>query len=205
MEELIIPDLLDDEYISELLDDLRASRVMVLNTNIEKSVLERYILWILKWNSEDEADGIPVEKRRPIYIYINSPGGNTIDGLNLADTIKLSKTPVIGVCFGMAASMGYHILISCHKRYVFPNSVLLQHDGEVLLQNSTSKARDTMKFFDSMEERIKKHVLENTGIDEEMYQKIYKQEYYMFPEEAKSLCCIDYIIGQDCDLTEILP
>ena len=101
--------------------------------------------------------------------------------------------------------MGYHILISCHKRYTFPNSVLLQHDGEVLLQNSTSKARDTMKFFDSMEERIKKHVLENTGIDEEMYQKIYKQEYYMFPEEAKSLCCIDYIIGQDCDLTEILP
>lgn len=106
MEELIIPDLLDDEYISELLDDLRASRVMVLNTNIEKSVLERYILWILKWNSEDEADGIPVEKRRPIYIYINSPGGNTIDGLNLADTIKLSKTPVVGVCFGIAASMG---------------------------------------------------------------------------------------------------
>ena len=39
---------------------------------------------------------------------------------------------------------------------------------------------------------------------EEFYDKIYEQEYWMYASEAKELGCIDYIIGKDCDLDEIL-
>ena len=129
---------------------------------------------------------------------------NSIDGFNFVDVIRGSKTRVVGVCFGLAASMGYHILLACHDRIAFKNSILLQHDGEISIQNSTSKAKDTMKFFDSMEQRTKDYVLSRTNMTEEFYDKIYDQEYWMYANEAKELGCIDKIIGEDVDLDNIL-
>ena len=186
------------EIIRENLDE----RILVFNEDVNESVLENYILYILKWNREDR--DIPVEKRRAITLYISSPGGSTIDGFSLVDVIMSSITPIRGICFGLAASMGYHIFLSCHDRLAFKNSIFLQHDGEVAIQNSTSKARDTMKFFENMEKRTKEHVLDRTNMTEEFYDKIYEQEYWMYADEAKELGVLDKIIGVDCTIDEIL-
>lgn len=192
----------DDDVYAEMLRENLDKRILVFNEEVDECVIEDYILYILKWNREDK--DIPVEKRQRIMLYINSPGGNTIDGFNFVDTILASKTPVVGVCFGLAASMGYHILLSCHERIAFHNSILLQHDGNIHISNSSSKAKDTMRFFDSMEQRTKQYVLEHTKMTEEFYDKIYEQEYYMYANEAKEKGCIDKIIGEDCDLDYIL-
>ena len=62
-----------------------------------------------------------------------------------------------------------------------------------------------MKFFENMEERTKAYVLSRTNMDEEFYDAHYDQEYYMYAnEEAKRLGCVDYIIGEDCNLDDIL-
>lgn len=86
-----------------------------------------------------------------------------------------------------------------------PDCVLLMHDGEVTISNSTSKARDTMTFFNNMEERTKKHVLSCTTMTEEFYDKHYDQEFFMYADEqGKELGCVDCVIGVDCDLDAIL-
>lgn len=187
------------EIIKENLDD----RILVFNDDVSDCVIENYILYILKWNREDK--DLPVEKRKPITIYINSPGGDAISGFNMVNVILASATPIKGIVFGMAASMGYHIFLACHERYAFKDSILLQHDGQIRISNSTSKAKDTMKFFENMEERTKAYVLSRTNMDEEFYDAHYDQEYYMYAnEEAKRLGCVDYIIGEDCNLDDIL-
>jgi ATP-dependent Clp protease protease subunit len=191
-----------DDMYTELLRENLDKRILVFNDSVDECVLDNYILYILKWNKEDQ--DLPVEKRQTITIYINSPGGNCIDGFNFVDAITASKTPIKGVCFGLAASMGYHILLACHERIAFYNSILLQHDGNIHISNSTSKAKDTMRFFDSMEERTKSYVLSRTNMTEEFYDKIYDQEYYMYADEAKERGCIEKIIGKDCDLDYIL-
>lgn len=187
------------EIIKENLDD----RILVFNDDVSDCVIENYILYILKWNREDK--DLPVEKRKPITIYINSPGGDAISGFNMVNVILASATPIKGIVFGMAASMGYHIFLACHERYAFKDSILLQHDGQIRISNSTSKAKDTMKFFENMEDRTKAYVLSRTNMDEEFYDAHYDQEYYMYAnEEAKRLGCVDYIIGEDCNLDDIL-
>ena len=191
-----------NDLYNELLKENLEKRILTFNDQVDENVVENYILHILKWNAEDR--DLPIEKRQPITIYLSCPGGNTFDGFNMVDVIMNSKTPVRGVVFSLAASMGYHILLACHERISFKNSVLLQHDGQVGIQNSTSKARDTMRFFDSMEARTKDYVLAHTAMTEEFYDKIYDQEYYMYADEAKKLGCIDKIIGEDCDIDEIL-
>lgn len=192
----------DENLYTEIIRENLEKRILVFNDNVTSDVLENYILYIFKWNKEDL--GLPIERRTPIKIYINSCGGDAFSGFNFVDTIMASTTPIIGVGFGVAASMGYHILISCHERIAFKNSVLLQHDGQVGIQNTTSKAKDTMKFFDKMENRTKEHVLSRTNMTEEFYDKIYEQEYYMYADEALELGCIDKIIGENCGLDEIL-
>lgn len=191
-----------NDLYNELLKENLEKRILTFNDQVDENVVENYILHILKWNAEDR--DLPIEKRQPITIYLSCPGGNTFDGFNMVDVIMNSKTPVRGVVFSLAASMGYHILLSCHERIAFKNSVLLQHDGQIGIQNSTSKARDTMRFFDSMETRTKEYVLSRTTMTEEFYDKVYDQEYYMYADEAKKLGCIDKIIGEDCDIDEIL-
>lgn len=191
----------NDDLYTEVIKENLEQRILVLNDDITESVLENYILYIIKWNKEDK--DIPTDKRKPITFYINSPGGSSIDGFNLCDVIMQSKTPVKGVCFALAASMGYHIYLATHERFAFKNSIFLQHDGEVCVANSRSKAKDTMKFFDSMEERTKQHVLERTKMTEEFYDKVYEQEFWFYADEAKELGVVDKIIGQDCSLDDI--
>lgn len=191
-----------NDLYTELMRENLDKRILVFNDGVDENVVENYILYILKWNAEDK--DLPIEKRQPITIYLSCPGGNCFDGFNMVDVILNSKTPVRGIVFSLAASMGYHILLSCHERIAFKNSVLLQHDGQIGIQNSTSKARDTMRFFDSMETRTKEYVLSRTTMTEEFYDKVYDQEYYMYADEAKKLGCIDKIIGEDCDIDEIL-
>lgn len=192
----------NEDLYSEIIKENLNQRILIFNDEVSECVIENYILYIFKWNREDK--DLPVDKRIPITIIINSPGGNVFDGFSFVDVILQSKTPVRGICLGLAASMGYHILLSCDERIAFKNSVLLQHDGEVAIQNSRSKARDTMNFFEDGEKRTKEYVLSRTKMTEEFYDKIYEQEYWMYAQEARELGCIDKIIGEDIDIDDIL-
>lgn len=191
----------DDIYIEQLRENFE-KRILVINDEINEGVIEDYILRIMDWNREDKY--IPVEERQVISLYINSPGGNAFDGNNFVDVIQASVTPVRAVCFGIAASMAFHIFIACSERVAFKSSTLLMHDGNIQIANSTSKARDTMRFFENMEKRTKDHVLSNTKMTSEYYDKHYDTELYLYADEAKELGCVDKIIGEDVDLDYIL-
>lgn len=200
---LAILESIKDENYTTIIKENLDKRVLVLNDGISDAVIEDYILYILKWNQEDE--GLPAVLRKPIKIYINSSGGDAFSGMNLVNVITASETKVIGICFGMAASMGYHIYLACHERIAFKDSVLLQHDGQITIENTASKAKDTMKFLDCMEERMKQHVLSRTTMTEEFYDSHYDQEYYMYAnDQGKALGCVHKIIGEDVSLDAIL-
>lgn len=192
----------DDSLTAQIIKENLEKRVLVFNEEVDERVVENYVLYILKWNEEDK--DIPISKRQPIKIYISSPGGSVFDGELLIDVIVASKTPIKGIAFGLVASMAYRIFLACHVRYAFKNTVLLQHDGEIAINNSRGKAKDTMEFFNSMEERTKQFVLSRTTMSEEFYDEMYNKECYMYAnKEGKEYGCVDKIIGEDCELEEI--
>ena len=55
-----------------------------------------------------------------------------------------------------------------------------------------------------IEKKIKEYVVENTAITSKMYDKNYRREWYMDVDKAKELNVVDYIVGEDCDIDEIL-
>ena len=178
------------------------NRRIIVNQDIDDSMLELICLNILDWNREDK--DIPIKKRKPIYILINSYGGDVFMGNQIIGSIQQSITPVITVGFSMCASMASYILAAGHTRYCFPNTIVLLHDGELSISSSTNKVRDFQNFYDDFNESMNDFWLENTKMTKEFLDEITDREYYMFAKEAKERGLVDKIIGVDCKLDEIL-
>ena len=202
MGELQLEMPMEDAIYNELIKTNLADRRIVFNKEVDSSLIEDVVLHIIKWNQEDK--GKAPESRKPIYIYLNTNGGDVVAGLNQINVLKASKTPVYGIVMACAASMGAYLAMAFHKTYAFPDSVLLLHDGSTGAQSSSRKMKDITNFYDKLDNRVKKFVLDNTKITEEFYEEIADREYYMFADEAKELGIVDYIIGEDVDLDEIL-
>lgn len=185
----------------ELMKYYTDKRVLIVNKDIDNSVIESYAIRILRWNDEDK--NIPFDKRQPITILIHSCGGDLFSTLFLIDIIKQSETPICTVGMGLVASAAYYIYINGHDRLAFENTVFLQHDGTISIADSNSKVKDFMAFNDLMEERIKESILTQTKIDSDFYDKTFDKEYYFFADKGKELGVVDKIIGQDIKLADI--
>lgn len=190
-----------DTY-DELYREFLGKRILVFNEEVDDSMVENVVMYILKWNMDDI--DIPVEKRKPIKIFFSSVGGDTFVSQNVVDVILQSKTPVIGIGLSLVASACYHIYLACHKRFAFANSIFLQHDGTISIANSAKKAKDVMEFLSGSEERSKQFVLSRTNMDEQFYDDHYDVELYMYADRAKELGVVDKIIGEDITIDEIL-
>ncbi len=66
---------------------------------------------------------------KPIYFFINSPGGVITSGMAIYDIMKMITSPVYTITMGMAASMGAILLTAGEKkhRYVFEHARVLIH------------------------------------------------------------------------------
>lgn len=191
-----------DKFYDEIIKSNFDDRKVVFNNNVDASLIEDVSLWILKWNKEDK--DIPIQKRKKIFIFINSAGGDVFTGLNLVDIILASKTPVVAVCFAYAYSMGGIIFMSAHERIMFKNSSLLIHDGSTTLSGSSGKVKDLQMFYNRIDDRIKDIVINNSNISEEEYDKNSDRELYYLADECKEKKLCDEIVGIDCDLDYIL-
>lgn len=194
--------LKDDGLYEQIVKEHLQERKIILNDNIDDGVIENVCLMIMKWNKEDKY--LPEDERQPIYIYINSDGGEMIAGSQVLSSITTSTTPVITVGFGKCASMASYILAAGHERYCFENTVVLYHDGQTGYVSSSNKGKDIQKFYDNLDVRMTKFMVEHTNMTEDFLEEIKDREYYMFADEAKEKGIVDKIIGVDCDLEEIL-
>ena len=193
--------LIGDNNENGIEDQLLKDRKIVLNSDVADWCVNDVCMQIMKWNQEDK-DIIP-EKRKKIYILINSGGGDAISGMNMLDVIVNSDTPVVTIGFGMAASMAGYILAAGHERYCFLNTVVLIHDGESGYQSSGRKGKDIQAFYDKISERLEDFLVEHTDMTHEYLQEIADRDVYLFGEESKEKGIVDKIIGIDCNLNEV--
>lgn len=193
-----------DDLYDEVMRDCIQNRILIFNEDVNDSLIENYIMYILKWNREDKNIS-DVSKRKKITIILNSYGGDCMIGFGgMVNCLENTKTPVRVVGVGTVASMAFYIYICCKERYSFKDTVFLLHDGEKAAYNSGSKFKNVAAFFENMDRRTKEHVLKYTNISEDFYDENYEKEVYLYADEAKELGCVDYIIGEDCTLDDIL-
>lgn len=191
-----------DDIYQQVIKEYYNDRKIVFNQEIDDNLVENMVLMILQWNKADK--DLPIDKRKKIYIYLNSDGGDIVAGNLALSAIKLSKTPVVTVGLAKCASMASYILAAGHERYCFPNTIVLYHDGQTGYVSSGNKGKDIQKFYDELDKYNADFMIKNTNMTAEFLEKIKDREYYMFPKEAKELGIVEKIIGVDCDIDEII-
>lgn len=183
-------------------EDLEARR-LYLNGEIDATAIDSIVYNIMRYNRLDK--GLTKEERKPIILYINSPGGSVSDGYGIIDTILSSKTPVYTVNIALCASMGFLIFIAGEKRYSMPRSEFLMHDGSTMGYDSLAKMKDRMEFETvQLENMTKEYITSRTKIDEYLYNQKYRCEWYFLPDEGQKVGVVDFIIGKDCSIDDIL-
>lgn len=195
--------LLDSGMVDEIfyLKDLK-QRKLFLNTDVEQLSVGEIVKHIMQYNKEDI--GIEPDKRTPIILYVSSNGGEVDSGFELIDVIMSSKTPVFTVNLGYQYSMGFLIGLAGTKRFAMRNAKFLMHDGSNFVYNSGAKAQDQMEFQRRVEDRIKQYILSRSKITSKEYDSKLRVEWYLFADEAKDKGFCDYIIGDDCDIDEVI-
>lgn len=177
-------------------------RKFFLTAEIEQATVGDLVRHIMQLNREDM--GIPAEQRRPILLYIASPGGEVDAGFQLIDAILTSKTPVYTVNLGCQYSMAFLIGLAGHKRFASRNAKFLMHDGSNFVYGNSSKVQDRVKFDARVEERVREYVLSRSRITPQEYDSKFRVEWYMFADEAKEKGFTDFIIGVDCDMDAVV-
>lgn len=199
----VVAVLEDNGMIGELfyIRDL-AQRKLFLNTEISQYSVHEIVKHILQYNKEDK--GTPVEERKPILLYLVSDGGDLYSCFELIDAIITSKTPVYTINLGYQYSAGFLIGLAGHKRFATRNATYLLHDGYCAVEGSAAKTQDSMEFQTRMRDRVKRFTTEHSKITPEEYDGKFRFEWYMYADEAKEKGIVDCIIGEDCDIDEVV-
>ena len=168
---------------------LGVERILFLGSEVNDGIANSLVAQMLYLDSEDSS--------KPIYLYINSPGGSVTAGLAIYDTIQYVKSEVVTICVGLAASMGAFLLAAGTKgkRVALPHSRIMIHQplgGTSRRQASDIEieAREILR----MKEMLNRSLADMSGQDFDKVEKDTDRDYFLSAEEAKDYGLIDRVI-----------
>jgi ATP-dependent Clp protease protease subunit len=150
------------------------------------------IKMIIRCNKEDI--GKAVEDRKPIKIFIDSPGGDVTLMWSIINMIEISGTPVWTINYCTSYSAAAEILASGHKRFAFPGSHVMIHLGSCNYSGDVANVETTKKYFDALSKKTVDHLLERTKIDPKMFKKKTMTDWFLDEDEALEKGVVDKIV-----------
>lgn len=171
------------------------TRQIILSGEISQENAEKTIKQLLLL----EADG-----DKPIYIYIDSPGGSIDDGFGIFDMIRFVNAPVYTVGTGLIASMGALILLAVPKerRLGLPNSHYLIHQPLIggayrgVATDLEIQAEEIAK----SKAKIVEIIAAETGKSKEQVVQDTDRDFWLTADEAVEYGLISKVIARRVDL-----
>lgn len=134
--------------------------------------------------------------KKPISLYINSPGGVVTSGLAMYDTMRYIRAPVHTLCMGTARSMGSFLLMAGEpgERVALPNVSILIHQPSGGYQGQASDilihAEETLR----TKQRMTRLYAEHCKHSYEKFELAMDRDRFMTAEEALEWGLIDRIL-----------
>ena len=169
---------------------LGVERILFMGSEVNDAVANALVAQMLYLDSDDNS--------KPIYLYINSPGGSVTAGLAIFDTMQYVKSDVVTICVGLAASMGAFLLAAGTKgkRLALPHSRIMIH--QPLGGTSQRQASDIeieAKEILRMKDMLNHSMADMTGQSFEKIEKDTDRDYFLSAAEAKEYGLIDRVIA----------
>jgi ATP-dependent Clp protease protease subunit len=179
-----------EQWIS-IYERLFRERIIFLTEEVDDGIANAIVAYMLYLDSDDPT--------KPIYLYINSPGGSVTAGMAIYDTMQYIKSEVVTICVGLAASMGAFLLAAGTKgkRLALPHARIMIHQplGGVGQRQATDieiEARHIIQVKRKLNELMAQH----TGQTLEQIEKDTDRDNFMSAQEAKDYGLIDRVIEE---------
>ncbi len=170
---------------------LGQERIIFLSQEVTDGIANRIVALLLYLDSEDPS--------KPIYLYINSPGGSVTAGMAIYDTMQYIKSDVITICVGLAASMGSFLLASGTpgKRLALPHARIMIHQpmggtGRRQATDIEIEANEILR----IRAQLNQLLADKCGQSLEKIEKDTDRDYFLSAEEAKEYGLIDKVIEE---------
>lgn len=169
------------------------NRILWIDEEISTMTLE-YAKMIMQWNFEDKLNNVPVDERKPIKILFFSPGGDLDVNNCLIDTIALSKTKIVGINVGLAASSGCFIYLSCHEKLMFPTAQFLLHKGSAQFTGDYANVVSAIMNYQDQIDKLGEFVLSHTKIPEDLFNENFSTDWYLTADDAIKFGVADRVV-----------
>ena len=87
-----------------------------------------------------------------------------------------------------------------HNRYCFDHCQMLVHQGFVTIQGSAQEADEAQKNYKKQLDSVKDYILERTEIDEKVYNRNKRKDWYLTKEELVNYKVVDKVIENFDDI-----
>lgn len=168
-----------------------ADRIYWVNEEIGESLLN-LVKMIIRCNKEDA--GKPKEERKPIKVFIDTPGGDICVLWTVIKAIEISKTPVYTINYCTCFSAGADLLAAGHKRFALPGTSAMVHSGSCVFGGTMEQAESMKKHFDKLGKKITDYFLARTKVDPKVFKKKAPADWYFDEDEMLANGLIDEII-----------
>nr|WP_314992179.1 ATP-dependent Clp protease proteolytic subunit [uncultured Treponema sp.] len=183
-----------DAGSEQLMQKFLNTRQIILSGEVNKELAEKVIRQLLILESDSAT--------KPIYVYIDSPGGDVDAGFAIFDMIRFIKPPVYMIGMGLVASAGALILLASPKNYRLglPNSHYLIHQPLSGIKGVATDIEIHAKEIEKTRTKINALIAAETGKDEAAVAKDTDRDYWLSADEAAEYGLISNIIKTRNDL-----
>ena len=179
-----------EQWIS-IYERLFRERIIFLTEEVDDGIANAIVAYMLYLDSEDNT--------KPIYLYINSPGGSVTAGMAIYDTMQYIKSEVVTICVGLAASMGAFLLNAGTKgkRLALPHSRIMIHQpsGGVGRRQATDIEIEAARIV-QVRRDLNQLMAMHSGKPVEEIEKDSDRDFFMSAAEAKEYGLIDRVIEE---------
>jgi len=172
----------------DIYNRLYRERIIFIGSEIDDELANQIIGVMLYLDSEDQD--------KPIYLYINCPGGSVISGLAIYDCMQHIKSEVITINLGLAASMASFILAagSKGKRLALPSSRTMIHQpmggAQGQAEDIKVEAAQIMRIRDNL---VKMYSM-MTGQTQDQIVKDLDRDNFLSAQEAMAYGLVDRVL-----------
>ncbi len=177
---------------------------LALGDHVFNKLLKERIIWLGSEVAEGNANQICAQMmllaaqdpEKPIFLYINSPGGSVTAGMAIYDTMQYIQPEVVTVALGMAASMGQLLLTAGTpgKRYATPHARILMHQPSGGVGGTASDIRINANLILQMKQELAEINAQRTGKSVEKIREDSERDHWFTAQEALEYGFIDHVI-----------
>jgi ATP-dependent Clp protease protease subunit len=144
------------------------------------------------------------DARKPITVFINSPGGSADAGFAIYDLLRFIKPPVITVVNGLCASAGIliHLAADKKRRFCMAESRFMIHQPSTMGRGTASDLDITAKEILKLRDRYNRIIADACGKKPEEVTEAARRDFWLDAGQALEYGLVSKVVKKRDELPE---